>query len=368
MPPLGLLGSRALRARGFVALWAVLAVGLASMASRAEAAPFAYVANHDSKNVSVIDTATNTVVATIPVGHFPNGVAVTPDGKHVYVTNDNPDDSVPVIVVVIDTATNRVMARIPLSPNPVFPTGVAISPDGKFAYVTSDFLDLSAGNLWQIDTATNKVAGGGFEMDDSFFNGVAVAPDGTVHVTLDEFQLDPIFFGLVDRRVEVPGDPAAVAVTPDGKHLYVGSSCRFLCGNPIVWVIGPAASTVVATIPMGDYPNAIAITPDGTRAYVPTSGAVSVINTATNKVVATVPVGGSGVAITPDGKYAYIAGGGVSVIDTATNTVVATIPVGNNPVAVGIVPPAPAVPFLAFNAKLQIDIRSRSQKKGCFCA
>jgi YVTN family beta-propeller protein len=263
-------GSCAASAR---ALFVMLAIWLGLMARPAEAAPFAYVANHDSKNVSVIDTATNKVVATIPVGHFPNGVAVTPDGKYVYVTNDNPDDSVPVIVVVIDTATNRVAARIPLSPNPVFPTGLAVSPDGKFTYVASDFLDLSAGILSQIDTATNKVAGGGIEMDDSFFNGVAVAPDGTVHVTLDEFELGPIFFGFVDG-VEVPGDPAAVAVTPDGKHLYVGSRCIFLCGDPTVWVIDPAASTVVATIPMGDYPNAIAITPDGTRAYVPTGGAV----------------------------------------------------------------------------------------------
>ncbi len=43
------------------------------------------------------------------------------------------------------------------------------------------------------------------------------------------------------------------------------------------------------------------------------------------------------------------------MIDTATNTVVATIPVGNTPVGVGIVPPPLGVPFLAFNAVLNID-------------
>jgi YVTN family beta-propeller protein len=41
----------------------------------------AYVANAFSKNVSVIDTASNTVVATVAVGTGPDGVAITPDGK-----------------------------------------------------------------------------------------------------------------------------------------------------------------------------------------------------------------------------------------------------------------------------------------------
>jgi YVTN family beta-propeller protein len=63
-----------------------------------------YVANLGSKTVSVIDTATNTVVGPpIPVdGAF--GVAVTPDGSKVYVANVGQ----PGIVSVIDTATNTV--------------------------------------------------------------------------------------------------------------------------------------------------------------------------------------------------------------------------------------------------------------------
>ena len=47
----------------------------------------------------------------------------------------------------------------------------------------------------------------------------------------------------------------------------------------------------------------------------------------------------------------------VSVIATASNMVVDTIPVGNGPSAVGIVPPPPGVPFLAFNAELEINYR-----------
>src|ERR1700731_958570 len=82
-------GSRAASARGLAALWAMLAMGLALAATPAEAAPFAYVANVFSNTVSVIDTATNTVGATVAVGINPIGVAVTPDGKQAYVVNAN---------------------------------------------------------------------------------------------------------------------------------------------------------------------------------------------------------------------------------------------------------------------------------------
>jgi len=81
-------GSRAAPAQGFAALWAVLALGLGALASPAAAAPFAYVTNaFYPGTVSVIDTATNTVVVTLAVGYDPIAVAVTPDGKHAYVTN-----------------------------------------------------------------------------------------------------------------------------------------------------------------------------------------------------------------------------------------------------------------------------------------
>ena len=43
----------------------------------------AYVTNEDSQNLSVIDTRTDSVVATIPVGTRPRGVKVSPDGKTV---------------------------------------------------------------------------------------------------------------------------------------------------------------------------------------------------------------------------------------------------------------------------------------------
>jgi uncharacterized repeat protein (TIGR01451 family) len=82
-----------------------------------------YVANHGSNSVpsnsvSVIDTATNTVIATVAVGLRPNSLALTPDGTQLYVTNGG--DST---LSIIQTSTNSVTATIPLS----VPFGITIA-------------------------------------------------------------------------------------------------------------------------------------------------------------------------------------------------------------------------------------------------
>jgi YVTN family beta-propeller protein len=80
----------------------------------------AYVANFVSNTVSVIDTATNTVITTILVGQRPDFLTVSRDGASVFVPNQNSNT-----VSVIDTATNTVTATISVG---VSPTGIATTP------------------------------------------------------------------------------------------------------------------------------------------------------------------------------------------------------------------------------------------------
>ncbi len=68
----------------------------------------------------MIATATNRVVKTITVGTDPVGVAVTPDGKHVYVASSGSNT-----VAVIATATNTVVKTVTVGDNP---GGIAIMP------------------------------------------------------------------------------------------------------------------------------------------------------------------------------------------------------------------------------------------------
>ncbi|HYU13309.1 MAG TPA: hypothetical protein VEK82_12085, partial [Stellaceae bacterium] len=75
----------------------------------------AYITNGGDNTVSVIATATDTVTGSpIPVGSFPIGVAVTPDGSKVYVAN-NGDNTVSVIATATDTVTR---SPIPVGGSP----------------------------------------------------------------------------------------------------------------------------------------------------------------------------------------------------------------------------------------------------------
>src|SRR2546422_84433 len=112
-------------------------------------APQAYITNFNDNTVSVIDTDTNRVMATVPVGSFPNGVAGTPDGARVYVANQG-DGTVSVIDTArIDTASNGV-ETVTVGGGPV---GVAVTPDGAHVYVGN----FSGSTVSVIDTATNGV-------------------------------------------------------------------------------------------------------------------------------------------------------------------------------------------------------------------
>jgi outer membrane autotransporter protein len=80
------------------------------------------VANNGGNTVSVINTATDTVLTTISVGNGPAGVAISPDGTRVYVTNPGSGGlGGGKTVSVIDTATNTVLTTVGVGTNPIFP-------------------------------------------------------------------------------------------------------------------------------------------------------------------------------------------------------------------------------------------------------
>ncbi len=91
---------------------------------------YVYVANFE--NVTVIDTATNKVAASIVTEKFPMGIAITPNGEYAYVTHSTSD---PPVVSVISTATNTVVDTIALEHSAN--EGIAITSDGKYVYLTN---------------------------------------------------------------------------------------------------------------------------------------------------------------------------------------------------------------------------------------
>ena len=130
--------------------WLALAMLFSLWGVPARAQSYAYVPTHKSNSVSVISTATNSVIAVVPVGIQPLQAAISPDGAFAYVTNSGwfyPNND----VSVISTATNTVVATIPVGR---FPIGVAFTPNGAFAYVVNQ----NSNDVSVINTASRTVA------------------------------------------------------------------------------------------------------------------------------------------------------------------------------------------------------------------
>src|SRR5688500_4928707 len=100
-----------------------LAGGLVA-AGMVSAAPFAYVPNENSGSVSIIDTATDKVVGELRTGGKPRGIAVSPDGARLYLS-DRASNS----LLVVDLARREVEKRIPLGQSP---EGISLSRDGRW--------------------------------------------------------------------------------------------------------------------------------------------------------------------------------------------------------------------------------------------
>ncbi|MGD0766168.1 MAG: YncE family protein, partial [Dehalococcoidia bacterium] len=113
-----------------------------------------YVANYNSNNVSVIDGAGNTVVATVAVvagGNGPEGVAVNPNTNRIYVANFNSGN-----VSVIDGTSNTVVATVAVGYWWGGDGGVAVNPNTNLIYVTN-YGGQGSDNVSVIDGASNTV-------------------------------------------------------------------------------------------------------------------------------------------------------------------------------------------------------------------
>ncbi|MES2581088.1 MAG: YncE family protein [Pseudomonadota bacterium] len=299
-------------------------------------APFAYITNQIDDNVSVIDTATNTVTATIAVGDFPDAVAFNPAGTRVYVTNRGD-----ATVSVINTTTNTTVATVSVG---VDPRGVVVNPAGTRVYVANN----GSNTVTVFDAGTNTVVA--TIPVGSFPQGIAINAAGT-RVYVANYGDDTV--SIIDTATDtviggplaVGNGPLGIAVNPAGTRLYVGNSLENVNAafEGTVSVIETTGNTIIATVTVGQDPYGIVVSPNGSRVYVANCCAqsVSVMETTGNTVIATLSVGNNpaGISINQDGSRVYVANLGddtVSIIDTATLTVLGTtVTVGNQPQAFG---------------------------------
>jgi len=323
--------------------WKVLEawVNGASMSSHAGSARVARIiqTNAAGDNVHVIDPATNKVVGIINDIEVPHGVTAAPDGTRLYFTNESRET-----VDVVDGSTFAIIARVPLSGRP---NNLSVSKDGKRVYAgiaqapgAVDVIDTvsltrvksipvkgavhnvyvtpdgkhvvsgSVGSRWitVIDQATEEIAwelqmsSGIRPMD---FEKAADGSTARIFVQLSDYH----GIAVVDfkqrkevSRFETPAIPGETkhteglqgapmhgfAITPDGKLLLATSkvySTMYAYSLPDLKPVGH--------VHVGGHPEWVTLSPDGKQAYVAAAGdnAVTVVDTATLKEIARIPVG-----------------------------------------------------------------------------
>lgn len=235
-----------------------------------------------SNSVTFIDTATNAVRATTYLGRSPHEAFFTPDGRELWVTVRGED-----YISVIDTATYAEKTRIRVPPGP----GMQIfSPSGEYAYVCSSF----TAETVAIRLADHQIVGR-IKQDSPFCPNIAASPDGRqVWLTLKDIGRVMIFDAQLPFNVIRTIDTGPLtnhvnfARTAAGTFAYVTVG-----GLNMVKVFRTDSFEEVAAIAVGQLPHGLWPSGDGSRIYVgiENGDAVAAIDTATNRIVAEIPVG-----------------------------------------------------------------------------
>jgi YVTN family beta-propeller protein len=251
-----------------------------------------------TNSVTFIDTATNATKHVTYVGRAPHEAFFTPDGNEVWVTVRGED-----YVAVLDGRTFEEKARIKVPDGP----GMQIfSPDGMYGYVCSSFNPETV----VITVADHKIVGR-VKQESPFCPNIAATPDGKqVWFTLKDtgktqvFDARPPFAPLRTLDTGPITNHVNFVHNANGTFAYVT-----IGGLNEVKVFRTDNFEQVATIPVGALPHGVWPSGDGSRIYVALENAdtLAAIDTSTNTVIATSPIGQAAQAITyvpnavPDG-------------------------------------------------------------------
>jgi YVTN family beta-propeller protein len=226
-------------------------------------------------------------IAVVSIGS--NSVTFTPDGKEVWVTVRGED-----YVAVLDGQSFEEKSRIKV---PAGPGMQIFSPDGKYGYVCSSFNPETV----VITVADHQIVGR-VKQDSPFCPNIAATPDGKqVWLTLKDvgrtmvFDAQPPFSVLKSIDTGPITNHVNIAHNANGTFAYVTVG-----GLNEVKVFRTDDFSQVATIPVGKLPHGVWPSGDGSRVYVGLENAdgMAAIDTATNKLIATSPIGQAPQAIT----------------------------------------------------------------------
>src|SRR3989440_4527908 len=242
-----------------------------------------------SNSVTFIDTATNAVKHTTYVGRSPHEAFFTPDGKEVWVTVRGED-----YIAVLDGQSFEEKSRIKV---PAGPGMQIFSPDGKYGYVCPSLNPETV----VVPVADHSIVGH-VKQDSPFCPNIAATPDGKqVWFTLKDIGKTMVFAPQPPFSVLKSIDTGPITNHVNFVHNANGTFAYVTVGGlNEVKVFRTDDFSQVATIAVGKLPHGIWPSGDGSRVYVGLENAdgIAAIDTATNKLIATSPIGQAPQAIT----------------------------------------------------------------------
>lgn len=286
-----------------VALLLLLAGGVSGAELEGAGGPTLLALDKASGTLAFVDPSTLAVDTTIAVGDFPHEVAVSADGRLAYVSNYGDRESPGNTLSVVDVPARRLVGTIVLE-GYRRPHGLALTRDGRRLYVTVE----ANRAVLEVDVAGARVARV-FPTGEEISHMVALAPDESrLYVTsIGSGALS--VFRLADgatTRVPLGKGPEGLAVSPDGRFLWVANR-----SDGELVVLDTATDRAVDTLAAGEFPIRVAFTPDGGRVLVSDArgDGVAVFDAETRRLLARVPTGEMpiGILVEPDGAHFWVA-------------------------------------------------------------
>ncbi len=283
---------------------------------------------------------------------FPQGMAISPNGKYGYIScgfgvgEGN--------VLVFDTSTRAIVNSINIGPNNLVFGPIIVSPDGQRLYVSAinyskygtQNISVNAGSVLVINTTTNQLiyrirtVGNPINM--------ALSPDGKslyiANIANGTISVIDTTTGRIISNITVMSDPFSITVSNDGRFAYVANMARYTYFNgmkfynysfSIINLTNNRVTNMTIGRPFndssfgseGDISSSIAVNPDNDDLiYLANilNGTILIVNTSDGKIssIALGDYGPGSIAISSDGKYIYVAhGSNFSIIITKTDFV-----------------------------------------------
>ncbi len=280
-----------------------------------------------TSRIDVVDVDSMKVITTIP-GANAYRMVITPDGKKLYATNHNRE------VHVIDTEADTILVTFNPSKNGVYTSeleGIAISPDGKRVYVS----DESSDGFFVIDTETDTViAAVSLDMDEA--EDMVVSADGKwlyLNDNSDVVKIDTDSL-IIRGRVYVGNDGHGLTLSSSGKTIYAEGRTDTLGGVVVI-----RADSMIVTNSLDAAGYHMQTSRNGRLIFGVNEGnRFTVIDTLTESVTVDSnysSYGIRGIAETADQKYILLAGSrGLDKVDASSYSIAAHLDGGYRTVVI----------------------------------